>query len=167
MKTLLTAPDIEYLLTQQEKLDEDIRKKKGISMMQWEINHHNDHQLALMVEVHEFINECHDSWKYWKSKRIDRSKVIDEAVDVIHFAMLLFNKSGDESKVIAEDLIKFDNSHYSTPELLKRMSQGFQVSMILSNLLQVLDRYNFTTSDILDAYNRKNKVNFERLESGY
>lgn len=75
MKTLLTKADIEYLMTQQEKLDEDIRQKKGISFKEWHnIDYDAMYGTALNVEKAEFINECHDIWKYWKSKPVDNKK---------------------------------------------------------------------------------------------
>lgn len=170
MNTLLTAPDIEYLRGQQMKLDGDIIKKNGITHDEWMEDLHTNHIIALRVEVAEFVNATYDSWKYWKKKPVDRERIIDEAVDVIHFLMLLWNKSdeGLSNEIIAtivKSEMKFEGT--SIKDVLHLMMTTHSAGVVLACLLYVLNDYNFTTQDILDAYNRKNKVNFERLESGY
>src|SRR5699024_3525740 len=95
MNELLTEQDIRYLLEQQEMLDADIRKKHKIATVDWMANMYAEHDIALRVEVAEFVNACYQSWKYWKSKPMDRDSILDEAVDVIHFIMLHHNKHYD------------------------------------------------------------------------
>ena len=172
MKTLLTAPDIEYLRGQQMKLDEDIIRKNGITHDEWMEDFREKHHLALKVEVHEFINECHDVWKYWKSKPIDRERIIDEAVDILHFVCLHWNKGSKTNEELHEEIayyLKIANEGLhkgSTEQKLATLSSVEGKGLTLAFTLSILDDYNFTTQDILDAYNRKNKVNFERLNSG-
>lgn len=173
MNTLLTKADIEYLMTQQSKLDADIREKKDISDLEWIVHYHPRHIKALKIESAEFVNATHDTWKYWKDKEIDRDKVIDEAVDVIHFCCLLFNKGPEDSQVVHHDVLYSVMAFEETMpvldvELLQdELLQYRRPDISLALVLLILDYYNFTTQDILDAYNRKNKVNFERLESNY
>ena len=178
MKTLLTTADIEYLLTQQEKLDKDIREKESINEVGWRYGLDKQHEIALRVEVHEFINECHDVWKYWKSKPIDKNRIIDEAVDVIHFVMLLKNKlwgrSYSQTPLIEEEFKEVAESpRFKTLEkplnlifeLLESEYNSYVTQLYL--VLKILDHYGFTSKDIIDAYNRKNKINFERMARNY
>lgn len=169
MKTLLTAPDIEYLKGQQMKLDEDIIRNNGITHDEWMEDLHTNHIIALRVEVAEFVNEARE-WKYWKKKPIDRERIIDEAVDVIHFLMLLWNKRSetiDSYGILLRVQWYLEREKGSNKRVLLKMLSTDNLELLMSYLLYVLNDYNFTTQDILDAYNRKNAINFERLESGY
>ena len=47
------------------------------------------------------------------------------------------------------------------------VSEDYNTYYVLGFVLVILDRYGFTTKDIIDEYNEKNKENFSRLESGY
>lgn len=172
MNTLLTKADIEYLLTQQEKLDEDIREKKGIKYKEWHsINFDSMHGAALYVEKAELVNECHDLWKYWKSKPIDKFKILDEAIDCIHFLMLIANKKEETPESILHRLhdgLDFITEHYRVDEHLVSgflRAEGFEINIAI--IIVLLDHYGFDSKDIIDAYNRKNEVNFERLRSNY
>ena len=100
MNTLLNKSDLIYLLTQQNKLDQAMREQLNISESDW-MHMHMEHSLALNVELHEFINACFKSWKYWKRKDMNMDDVLDEAIDVIHFCMLRLNKLTAETDFIA------------------------------------------------------------------
>ena len=169
MKTLLTAPDIEYLRGQQMKLDGEIIRNNGITHDEWIEDLHTNHIIALRVEVAEFVNEARE-WKYWKKKPIDRERIIDEAVDVIHFLMLLWNKRSetiDSYGILLWVQWYLEHEKGRNKRVLLKMLSTDNLELLMAYLLYVLNDYNFTTQDILDAYNRKNKINFERLESGY
>ena len=173
MNTLLTVSDIEYLRMQQSKLDGDIIEKSGITHDEWMYDFKEKHHLALKVEVHEFINECHDQFKYWKKKPINKECIIDEAVDVLHFVCLHWNKGSKSSDEIHEDVayrLKLANEGLhkgSTEQKLATLSTLEDKDSILAFTLSVLDDYNFTVKDIIEQYKRKNAINFERLEEGY
>lgn len=177
MKTLLNSSDIFYLMTQQEKLDKNIRAKKGISVLHWNYNLVKNQLIALNVEINEFINECHDIWKYWKDKPVDKDKIIEEAVDVIHFIMLNENKGKvsfkANSELMKENLEKYSKEkteYIKTPLQAIYLLQDTEYNSNTEKLflvLLILDHYDFTAKDIMDKYIEKNKVNFERMETGY
>lgn len=176
MNTLLTVADIEYLLTQQEKLDKDIRNKFDINLPTWSLDMKLEHELALNVEIHEWINCIFKPWKYWKTKEMNMDDVLEEAIDVIHFIMLDVNKRSalaeSTAKSIHETLKIYATTLKKEPEVrmwLYKLSTDEQMSTVdkLSVVLRVLDYYGFTSKDIIDAYNRKNKVNFERMAGNY
>lgn len=161
---------IKYLLDKQSDLDEAIRQEKGISIRVWRDDMAIEHEIALHVEVGEFINECRDVWKYWKEKPVDVERLLDEAVDVMHFCFLLFNK-GDYAdaysiqRVIEQELGEFRG--LNRQELLHEMISLCHPDAILALLLKVIESYGITTEDLMLAYDKKNRVNYERLESGY
>ena len=161
---------IKYLLDKQSDLDEAIRQEKGISIRAWREDMEIEHEIALHVEVGEFINECRDVWKYWKEKPVDVERLLDEAVDVIHFCFLLFNKGeyGDAYSIqhkIEQELRVLHE--VNRQELILGLLDFYYPVTALALLLKVIESYGFTTEDIMLAYDKKNKVNYERLESGY
>ena len=174
MNTLLNKSDLIYLLTQQNKLDAAMREELGISESDWMSTMAMEHSIALNVELHEFINACFKSWKYWKRKDMNMDDVLDEAIDVIHFCMLRLNKSTAKTEFIAgnvESEIK-DKRQLQDCKAVKRvmyhLSNGsMSAESILAYVLSILDYYGFTEQDIINQYNKKNAVNFQRLASGY
>lgn len=173
INTALNKSDILYLLTQQEKLDTAMREQLEISEDSWD-SKYLQHNLALNVELHEFINACFNSWKYWKRKDMNMDDVLDEAIDVIHFCMLMFNKSKSPYHVMADKIAIALEDRTSLNErsevklVMSDLSMHSNAVMSkLGSVLQILDYYGFTTLDILSAYNKKNQVNFERLNTGY
>lgn len=179
IKTALNTADLQYLLTQQEKLDKSIRERLNISEDKWKYGMVSEHSLASNVEVHEFINECHDLWKYWKSKPVNKEKIIGEAIDVIHFLMLHYNKERqgviNSDKKAAENMYKYlklfvegmDDLPVDAQALEQLILKSEDIVFQLYVVLKVLDYYGFTSKDIIDEYNNKNAINFERLNNGY
>lgn len=179
IKTMLTKADLHYLLTQQEKLDKDIREKLNISEKKWQNDMTPEHSLAIEVEVSEFINECHDLWKYWKSKPVSKARIIEEAIDVIHFLMLHYNK-GSHGKFISKREVahnmygylnifakEMDDLPVDALALEQLILKSEDIVFQLYVVLKVLDHYGFTSEDIIAEYNAKNKENFRRMASGY
>lgn len=172
MKSLLTEQDINYLLEQQERLDRDIREKHKIPKGAWLNAMDDEHEIALRVEVAEFVNACYKSWKYWKTKHMDRGAILDEAVDVIHFVMLGWNKADLKNEGLTYvieyfDDIKVAKSQRDIMKSLKAMLEADNALDIFSYLLIILDFYDFDRKQIMAAYKEKNAENFRRLESGY
>lgn len=171
MKSLLTEQDIKYLLEQQERLDHDIRKKLSINDAEW-LEMHIEHDIALRVEVAEFVNACYKSWKYWKSKPMDRSQVLDEAIDIIHFVMLHHNKQYKLNLASTLLMGALGSAHQfedvsEVKETLHHILQYNSIFHLLKDVLVILDYYDFDRKQIMEAYDKKNKVNFERLAEGY
>lgn len=172
----LTLEDFKYFSEKQGLLDDAIKKQKGISDDEWKDDLTNKHSIALYIERAEFANECSDLWKYWKDKRPNLDKVIDEAIDVIHFVFLVVNKYEETLDIpTAYDLFKriqeashkeldeFDDKDYYISSLFAAENE----LEVLGKVLYILDLYGLTREDVIAQYNKKNAVNFERLESGY
>lgn len=175
LKTIITLKEFKHLLKHQETLDETIRARKNITVKDWMEELSLNHGIALHVEISEFINECHDSWKYWKDKAPDKERIIDEAIDVIHFACLIMNKYVAEESVevvykgIIRNIKDFieEAADTSTIVLLNSLRTLENIEHIFSLVLIILERYNFNGEDIMKQYADKNAINFERLNNGY
>ena len=168
-KTNFSIKQIKYLLDKQSDLDEAIRQEKGISIRAWRDDMEIEHEIALHVEIGEFINECRDVWKYWKEKPVDVELLLDEAVDVIHFCFLLLNNGdyGDSYSIQYEIEHELEDLHeFNRQESLHLLAGLDYPIATLALILKVIESYGFTTEDIMLAYDKKNKVNYERLESG-
>lgn len=170
----LTLEDFEYFSEKQALLDEAIKKQKNITDEEWLHDLENNHVIALKVEVAEFVNECSDLWKYWKNKQPNRERIIDEAIDVLHFVFLKLNKSNDflkdhyldyfRRKTVINTVFKgVENKSVYLSDLLKHKDE----LSILAKVMYILSEYGFTREDVIEQYNKKNDVNFERLENRY
>ena|SRR5699024_9345500 len=178
----LTLEDFKYFSKKQTLLDNAIKKQKNITHDEWLHDLDNNHTIALKVEIAEFVNECSDLWKYWKDKEPNREQIIDEAIDVIHFIFLKLNKSKrqDDSIYSIYELYYLVNKklkHIEDVEsvsyknvlsdLLKYNDEKEEPELLLFVVLFILSHYGFTRDDVINQYNKKNAINFERLENGY
>lgn len=172
----LTLEDFKFFSEKQEILDEAIKKQKGITNEEWKNDLSNKHSIALYIERAEFANECSDLWKYWKDKKPNLDKVLDEAIDVIHFVFLTINKHKDSLDLSSSfDIYKYILEK-STKELDEFKDKELYIASlfaseneleVLGKVLYILDLYGLTRDDVIAQYKKKNAVNFERLESGY
>lgn len=174
INTALNKSDIVYLLTQQERLDSSMRDTHEIKKRHWLENMNKEHTIALNVEKHEFINEAHQAWKYWKKKPMNTTLILEEAVDVIHFVILILNKPSINPEktakettnwiMTAEPLVDRNAVKDAIYDLSHRSNHPRQILVLV---LQILDYYGFDVMDILNAYKKKNAKNFERMAEGY
>lgn len=174
INTALNKSDLLYLLIQQEKLDSSMRDKHDIKKSDWMDNMHMEHDIALNVEVHEFINEAYQTWKYWKTKKMNLENMLEEAIDVIHFLMLAFNKQNPNHNKMAKELSIWLTSSTQLKDrgevkktILQLSTEQRHAILVLERVLKILDYSGFNSVDIINAYNKKNKVNFERMVDGY
>lgn len=172
----ITQDVFETFSNKQRALDRTIQRKLDISPVEWDGPLSLNHKLALRVEVSEFINECRDSWKYWKKKAVIPERIIDEAVDIIHFIHLILNKSNLDTEAV----IRTINNYVKSNPLIENSYDPrlYMMDMYLiettddllrtyADLLVILEGYNFDLEDIVNAYENKNKENYRRQESGY
>ncbi|WP_271401459.1 dUTP diphosphatase [Salinicoccus roseus] len=170
MTLTLSKLSINWLLKMQKKLDLEIKKKKDITNKEWKEEFAAKHSLAINIEVSEFINECHDLWKYWKDKPVNKERILDEAIDVLHFIMLHWIKQNGTGDALYNAHRVYARGFADLPVddvALEQLQNHDDIAMKLMILLKVLDHYGFTEQDIIEQYKIKNKENFRRLESGY
>mgnify|MGYP002719763595 CR=1 FL=1 len=174
----MTNELFEKFSKKQEELDSVIREKRNISLEEWNSSNRYffKHMLALINEKNEFINECRDIWKYWKTKQIVPEKLIDEAVDVIHCMHLIDNKKSSHEwfsidvSTINEVIKRVKASgkmEFCPEEVLFHFEKTDDLNEIYGRLLSILDHYAFTLHDIEVAYDNKNKENHKRQKNNY
>lgn len=170
----LTLEDFEYFAKKQALLDNAIMYQKDITDYEWTEVLDNNHTIAFKVEIAEFINECSDLWKYWKDKEPNRERIIDEAIDVLHFVFLKLNKKHDLPRYHYLDYFRITTNVEAsrkfltdkTPWLITLLNSLDEIQ-ILAIVMYILSEYGFTRDDVINQYNKKNAINFERLENGY
>ena len=126
--------------------------------------------LALLIELSEFANEV-QTFKYWKKhKETNRQKILEEYVDGIHFLTSLakdkisseiipFIKHNDFNLQLAytfKIFTKLLNNQKS-----KNIKKAFATYLGLGKLL------NIEYDELIDAYYKKNEINFNRIKQNY
>lgn len=134
--------------------------------------------IALDVELSEFMNEV-KTFKHWKkNKEIDRSKVIEEACDCLHFILSIANDKDIELKIIKlekafRDLHDVNFAYMCIKEMLwKDIYSGmqcneFNLGVVLGILIYIIEELGFTYEDLIKEYDRKYEINIQRQVEGY
>ncbi len=161
--------DFKIQAEKQKELDAFIKDNANILSEQqyWE-----DRIIALMVELGEVSNEIR-FFKYWSKKPASEKEVIiDELVDCLHFAFSLGNTLGNEQWVFATDdmkrpitIVYFDIIKKLT-DLVHNQDQVLFRSMLF-NIVEIAWYLGYSMEDIVEAYDKKNAVNYERQNTGY
>ncbi len=150
--------ELDRFIQSNQKITEDVFRKKG---------------LALLVELAELANETR-CFKFWSSKKAsERSVILEEYVDSIHFLLSLG---------IEKDLNTLENwpepiSGNDLTELFLQTQhaiQAFLENYSMSNFMEIWSCYGglavaleFSYDEVLDAYMKKNKTNYDRQKEGY
>lgn len=156
------------LFSKQEKLDQYIIENHQLH----DQDLFEEKMLALLVELGELANETR-CFKFWSEKKAsERSVILEEYVDNIHFLLSLgltkqyeFSQIADETSQLTETE-QFNNVykkalHFYTAQTKESYITLFQAYIQLGALL------GFTVNDIIKAYDEKNEVNYERQDQGY
>ncbi len=156
------------LFSKQEKLDQYIIENHQLH----DQDLFEEKMLALLVELGELANETR-CFKFWSEKKAsERSIILEEYVDNIHFILSLgltkqyeFSQIEDETSHFTEteqfnDVFKKALKFY-TEQTKETYITLFQSYIQLGALL------GFTVTDIIKAYDEKNEVNYERQDQGY
>ncbi len=168
---MLTNKELIYLSEKQKYLDNYIMEAKSI-VNSPEIT--KKKLIAFYVEVAEFINEQR-SFKFWSNKKpSEKSILLEEYIDGIHFLISLgndmeydFSKYINTNEIKTKDIIEnYLNVFSMTSNLVETQSIENYENLLKSflNICYILD---FTINDIIGSYNKKNEINFERQNSNY
>lgn len=170
LNAVLEIEQINEMRKMQEELDSDIRGTHNIDIRDWNEHMGNVHLIALQQEVREVTNECHDLWKYWKKKPVNKDAIIEESIDVIHFSMLIANKYNITTDEIQSAMIRGCSQfleEVGEQKLIIDLLYTKSVIRVIEHLFTLLSYYGFTRDDIISEYENKNKVNYERIKTGY
>lgn len=171
----MTSKDIDLIkemLQMQAKLDEAIMKEYGLKEIAEEkLN------MAILDEVGELTHELKANWCWWKKSQapVDNEKVLGELVDIWHFILSWQNHfmRGEEGlrkeKVMIENIKQYV---WGLKNLQKEFGYVLTDLPCFSDsrveaLIAITEYLGFTVEQVYEAYCDKNKVNFQRLESGY
>lgn len=128
--------------------------------------------MALLVELGELANETR-CFKFWSTKeRAERKVILEEYVDNIHFLLSIGLEKGyhfskiDFDTVDTQETLQFNRVfqqclHFYEDQSKENYLQLFKAYLQLGSIL------GFDEKDILEAYEKKNEVNYERQEQGY
>lgn len=173
--------DLATLYEAQAKLDADIIEKKHLQGK----NLLPNKMLALNVELGELSQEVQGEWKYWKEHTIrDDKRVLDEFVDVLHFALSVGNEYGyvaarrmigntQRAVTINEQLIAtFDSVNDFWKSIggwltTDDLSKFYSYENMIEKILELGNMLGFTDDQIETAYFKKNAINHERQEADY
>lgn len=153
------------MLKMQQELDAAIMKEYGLK----EIDH-TRLRFAIIDEIGELTHELKGDWCWWKKTQppVDREKVLEEFIDVWHFAMCahLMNRTSTESySIIIQEVTCGSVRGYTIPMIMTLISKCdinvLYYTIILGGAL------GFSIDDIYNAYVKKNKTNYDRLKEGY
>nr|DAG47659.1 MAG TPA: dUTPase [Caudoviricetes sp.] len=163
---------IKEMLPMQAKLDKSIMSAYGLT----EINK-DDLKMAILDEVGELTHELKGEWCWWKKTQapVDDKKVLGELVDIWHFVLSYQNHFNfgketllsflDEVEISDRFLERFREGYLTLPIALTLLvSDG---KSIIEMLIAITEYIGFTIEQVYEAYCGKNKINYQRLESGY
>ncbi|KGR83270.1 dUTP diphosphatase [Lysinibacillus odysseyi] len=159
--------DFKQLFKMQRELDAFIEETQNITYDVFQ-----EKGLALLVELAELANETR-CFKFWSTKGpSERSVILEEFVDSIHFLLSL----GNMRSLTVEQWPKVEEKAELTPLFI-------ETTVATTSFISIptQESYNklwcfygklaynlgFTEEDILDAYLAKNEKNYERQRSGY
>lgn len=149
---------LDQYIQSNKQVTEDVFAKKG---------------LALIVELAELANETR-CFKFWSEKGpSERSVILEEYVDSIHFILSLGIEKGFEDleewphKSIDGDLTAlFIGTNESVLTFLNAPTQNhYEKLWIMYGA--IADKLGFSSEDVLHAYIEKNQTNYDRQKSGY
>lgn len=165
-----TKEQMEEMKKLQKDLDDKIVEKHNLQEEDLSLNKY----LALKTEFFEFVNEL-ESFKHWKVNK-GKDHILEEACDTLHFLLSLSNDY-DVNLGELPNPKEYNKDNYEINELLAitdaTISDMFEhceydlLRVITMFLLIALDKYNFTSEDLYNAYIEKNKENHKRQDNNY
>jgi dimeric dUTPase (all-alpha-NTP-PPase superfamily) len=163
---------IKEMLHKQAELDKSIMSAYGLT----EIDEENL-RMAILDEVGELTHELKGDWCWWKKTQapVDDKKVLGELIDVWHFVLSYQNHfNGGENGIL--NALMFIRNSDNIFKLL--MTNEYKLSETLTDLatwnihkmerlIAISEYLGFTIEQVYECYCDKNKINYQRLESGY
>lgn len=147
----------------QKELDNYIGESKNINMEDYK----TERKIALQVEFNELLNELPFLFKYWSNKQMDRSKVLEEYIDNIHFLLSIGNDYGIESheykRPNVQDMRTLAIGINNMISRLRKENYG----TLVNHYILLGEKLGFDEKTVKDAYFEKNNTNYERQRVGY
>ena len=167
--------NIKELLKRQAMLDEKFDKKKTTK-----VRTIKGIQIALITEIGELSQELKSKWNYWKNStgKFNKSKVLEELSDVLHFYLSYINAKDEETKgKVIPFLDEFLVEHSKKDLLAKSLEDTllvlsdfklFSENKVLGSILAVSDYAGATEEEFLQVHHEKWLKNMnERTKEEY
>lgn len=182
--------NLQHLFEMQRKLDQDIIQKKGLQG----VDTSEQKILALLVELGECANEWR-GFKFWSEDQEPRTNklevsfphaenkedhgphhkfvnpLLEEYVDCLHFVLSIGIESFEEVTGFSEyksmKLRNINDQFNALFDLISGSIGEHKYMEIVAYFLGLGEMLGFTWDQITEAYELKNKVNFERQVNGY
>jgi len=127
--------------------------------------------LAFLVETGELANETR-CFKYWSLKDAsERSIILEEYVDGIHFIVSLANDLDmDLVYEVQTSQLSLTQQFLDVFDCANKLNNNFDkinMDLLAKRYLQVGLTLGFNYDDIINAYMEKNEKNHQRQEEGY
>ncbi|SES03040.1 dUTP diphosphatase [Salisediminibacterium halotolerans] len=164
--------NVQKLFTMQKELDTSIQQGRNLAgepLLERKL-------LAFHVETCELANETR-CFKFWSSKpSADRSVILEEYVDGLHFLLsvgleLGFQDAVTESSQRVQTAEKPVTSYFHTVidkiVQLRKDQTADTYEELFAAYAALGEALGFSPDDIEAAYFDKNKVNYRRQEEGY
>ena len=163
------------LLEMQKVLDASILREKGLTLE----GTYNKRVIAALIELGEFANE-ERFFKFWSNKGPSEKETrLDEYVDILHFLLSTLYSRGyrGENLSIVEVEGDWEEVWQNTAAEILGLSKlweglfepvtSVEFGRVFSCYFRLGDLAGFEWEEVVEAYKKKNEVNFERLRSGY
>lgn len=127
-------------------------------------------EMALLDEIGELTHELKYTWCWWKKTQapVDKESVLEELIDVLHFALSYENQYGLSTHVTYEEQIQFEKKHISVYGLASVLADLIERGDgLVERTIAIGESLSFTIEEMFEEYKKKNKVNYQRLESWY
>lgn len=158
----------EQLFSMQHQLDQYIQSNhslKASELFEKKI-------LALLVELGELANETR-CFKFWSHKKAsERSIILEEYVDGLHFILSIgldLNYHNEKVAVMSVDLelTELFNLVYSSVITLHQDQTSGNYKKLFGLFLALGEKLGYSEQEIKKAYDDKNQVNFTRQDTQY
>jgi dimeric dUTPase (all-alpha-NTP-PPase superfamily) len=161
---------LEKLFIMQQALDQHIEKKHDLQ----EEDLFNRKVLALLVEIGELANETR-CFKFWSVKpSSEKSVVLEEFVDGVHFILSLGIECGFEKLqyTIQTEPTALNVSEqflliYEKINVFKNSKNDHDFKELLESYLQLGNLLGISYEEMEKAYFTKNEVNYQRQQNNY
>ena len=165
---MISTEMIKDMLERQKKYDAEVFKKHNITSVS-----RQQLESALFDELGELMHAQKGGWCWWKftQEPVDVAKVLEEYVDVLHFA-LMFEITYGGCRYQNEEIER----NYRMIKSDSCLGQAFVYSCvicrtrddeILAYVIALGLHMGFSLEEIYKEYVRKNEINKERLANGY
>lgn len=168
---IISFSTLQDICAKQAVLDRHICEDKGITPDEFRYELHSKRSIALLIEAGEMINET-KLFKYWSNKRMDPEKVLEEAIDWLHFYCSLLVTDYKEAQHYHQyDLAQFERQWYERGEtmdaLFLALLQSGKSHATFAAWSLILERLGYTETDVIGMYEQKNAENYKRILEAY